>query len=254
MMIHVGSNLNHFQKTRINKRHNTKRGYDVRKYIYTMSQFEIPRWIEKSYVTDTWSKDSNWMGYIIVGNDLESKRIRIRDIVVVWCGTMLSSEWYEDMQRDLEPLGHGEAKVGRGFMRIYKSKLKRISTRYNKTIASEQVIEEIKRLTKFYKSTSEQVSLTVIGHNLGGTLALLNTYAAMRFPTLLISVISFGAPRVENITFRDEHHHRGIKALWIIIKQDLVPRIPGIVVIYTYSLRGTTSLHRYSPLHLLHRR
>ncbi|KAL7591785.1 phospholipase A1-Igamma1, chloroplastic [Lactuca sativa] len=206
----------------------TKHGYDVRKYIYAMSQFEIPRWLEKSYVTDTWSKDSNWMGYIAVSDDLESKRIGRRDIVVAWRGTVLPSEWYEDMQRDLEPLGHGEAKVERGFLSIYKSK--RMSTRYNKTSASEQVIEEIKRLTKFYKSTGEQVSLTITGHSLGGALALLNAYdAAMTFPTLPISVISFGAPRVGNIAFRDELHHRGVKALRITIKQDLVPRMPGIV-------------------------
>ncbi|CAI9264196.1 unnamed protein product [Lactuca saligna] len=205
----------------------TKHGYDVRKYIYAMSQFEIPRWLEKSYVTDTWSKDSNWMGYIAVSDDLESKRIGRRDIVVAWRGTVLPSEWYEDMQRDLEPLGHGEAKVERGFLSIYKSK--RMSTRYNKTSASEQVMEEIKRLTKFYKSTGEQVSLTITGHSLGGALALLNAYdAAMTFPTLPISVISFGAPRVGNIAFRDELHHRGVKALRITIKQDLVPRMPEL--------------------------
>ncbi|XP_023761637.1 phospholipase A1-Igamma1, chloroplastic [Lactuca sativa] len=152
------------------------------------------------------------MGYIVVGNDLESKMIEIRDIMVVWRGTMLPSKWYEEMQRDLEPLGYKEAKVERGFSRIYKSKS--ISTRYNKTSALEQVIEEIKRLTKFYKSTGEKVSVTVTGHSLDDILALLNTYAAaMRFPTLLINFISFGAPRVGNMAFRDELHHRGVKAL-----------------------------------------
>ncbi|CAH1424609.1 unnamed protein product [Lactuca virosa] len=218
-MFHVRSNLNCFQKTRIYKRHNMKHVYDVRKYIYAMSQFEIPRWLEKSYMSDTWSKDSNWMGYIDVGNDLESKRIGIRDIMVVWRGTVLPSKWYEDMQRDLEPLGHEEAKVERGFLRIHKSK--RIYTRYNKTNASELVIEEIKRLTKFYKSIGEQVSLTLTGHSLGGTLTLQNAYAAMRFPTLLINVISFGLgdtlalqnAYVGNIAFRDELHHGGVKAL-----------------------------------------
>ncbi|KAI3680969.1 hypothetical protein L6452_35749 [Arctium lappa] len=206
----------------------TKHGYDVSKYLYAMSQFEIPRWLEKSYVADTWSKDSNWMGYVAVSDDVESRRIGRRDIVVSWRGTVLPSEWYEDMQRDLEPLGHGEAKVERGFLSIYKSKS--ISTRYNKKSASEQVMEEVKRLITLYKEKGEEISLTITGHSLGGALALLNAYeAAMTFPTLPISVISFGAPRVGNIAFRDELHHKGVKALRVTIKQDLVPRMPGIV-------------------------
>ncbi|KAK9064335.1 hypothetical protein SSX86_015715 [Deinandra increscens subsp. villosa] len=206
----------------------TKHGYDVSKYIYAMSQYEIPRWLEKSYVADTWSKDSNWMGYVAVSDDVESKRIGRRDIAVAWRGTVLPSEWYEDMQRDLEPLGYGEAMVERGFLSIYKSK--RMTTRYNKTSASDQVMEEVKRLLKFYKEKGEQVSLTITGHSLGGALALLNAYeASLMFPTLPISVISFGAPRVGNIAFRDELHHKGVKALRVTIKQDLVPRMPGIV-------------------------
>ncbi|XP_071698735.1 phospholipase A1-Igamma1, chloroplastic [Rutidosis leptorrhynchoides] len=205
-----------------------KHGYDVKRYIYAMSQYEIPRWLEKSYVADTWSKDSNWMGYVAVSDDVESKRIGRRDIVVVWRGTVLPSEWYEDMQRDLEPLGHGEAMVERGFLSIYKSK--RVSTRYNKTSASEQVMEEVSRLMKLYNEKGENVSLTITGHSLGGALALLTAYeASMMFPTLPISVISFGAPRVGNIAFRDELHHKGVKALRVTIKQDLVPRMPGIV-------------------------
>ncbi|KAD7117825.1 hypothetical protein R6Q59_005152 [Mikania micrantha] len=206
----------------------TKHGYEVSRYIYAMSQYEISRWLEKSYVADTWSKDSNWMGYVAVSDDVESRRIGRRDVVVAWRGTVLSSEWYEDMQQDLEPLGHGEAMVERGFLNIYKSK--RASTRYNKTSASDQVMEEVKRLLKFYKEKGEQVSLTITGHSLGGALALLNAYeASIMFPTLPISVISFGAPRVGNIAFRDELHHRGVKALRVTIKQDLVPRMPGIV-------------------------
>ncbi|KAK1422795.1 hypothetical protein QVD17_18082 [Tagetes erecta] len=207
-----------------------KHGYEVSKYVYAMSQYEIGRWIEKSYVAeaDTWSKDSNWMGYVAVSDDVESRRIGRRDVVVAWRGTVLPSEWYEDMQQDLEPLGVGEAKVERGFLSIYKSR--RASTRYNKTSASDQVMEEVKRLLSVYEERGEEVSLTITGHSLGGALALLNAYeASILFPTLPISVISFGAPRVGNIAFRDELHHKGVKALRVTIKQDLVPRMPGIV-------------------------
>ncbi|THG07029.1 hypothetical protein TEA_008479 [Camellia sinensis var. sinensis] len=91
-------------------------------------------------------------------------------------------------------------------------------------------MKEVKRLVKFLKTRGEQVSLTITGHSLRGALALLNAYeAATAIPNLHISVISFGAPRVGNITFRDEIHQMGVKTLRVVVKQDLIPRMPGIV-------------------------
>ncbi|KAK2983696.1 hypothetical protein RJ640_003104 [Escallonia rubra] len=208
-----------------------KHGYNVSKYIYAMSHVEVPRWLEKSRVLENiWSKDSNWMGYVAVSDEKESKRIGRRDIVIAWRGTMAPSEWYEDLQRKLNPIGpHGEAKVEHGFLSIYTSKSD--ATRYNKSSASEQVMGEVKRLVQFYKEKGEEVSLTITGHSLGGALALLNAYeAASALPGLPISVMSFGAPRVGNIAFRDELHQKGVKILRVVVKQDLVPRMPGIVL------------------------
>ncbi|KAK3009375.1 hypothetical protein RJ639_015138 [Escallonia herrerae] len=206
-------------------------GYNVSKYIYAMSHVEVPRWLEKSHLLETaWSKDSNWMGYVAVSDNEESKRIGRRDIVVAWRGTVAPSEWYEDLQRKLDPIGpHGEAKVEHGFLSIYTAKSD--TTRYNKSSASEQVMEEVKRLVQFYKEKGEEVSLTITGHSLGGALALLNAYeAASALPGVPTSVISFGAPRVGNIAFRDELHQKGVKTLRVVVKQDLVPRMPGIVL------------------------
>ncbi|XP_057492934.1 phospholipase A1-Igamma1, chloroplastic [Actinidia eriantha] len=206
----------------------SKHGYKVSKYIYAMSHMDVPQWLERSRIAETWSKDSNWMGFVAVSGDEESNRIGRRDVVVAWRGTVAPSEWYEDVQRKLEPIGHGEAKVERGFLSMYTSKSE--ATRYNKSSASEQVMEEVKRLVEIYKGRGEEVSLTITGHSLGGALALLNAYeAANTIPNLPISVISFGAPRVGNIAFRDELHQIGVKILRVVLKQDVVPRMPGIV-------------------------
>ncbi|KAM3270278.1 phospholipase A1-Igamma1, chloroplastic [Capsicum chacoense] len=145
-----------------------------------------------------------------------------------WRGTVTPSEWYENMQKKLEPIGYKDSKVEHGFLSIYTSKSD--STRYNKSSASEQVMKELKTLVDFYKTKGEEVSLTITGHSLGGALALLNAYeSAKNFPRILISVISFAAPRVGNIAFRDELYQMGIKILRITVKQDLVPQMPGIV-------------------------
>ncbi|KAH0642030.1 hypothetical protein KY285_032892 [Solanum tuberosum] len=214
-----------FDKSGLNKS-----GYKVTKYIYAMSQIDMPQWLERSKLTYTWSKDSNWIGFVAVSDDEESRRIGRRDIVVAWRGTVTPSEWYENMQRKLESIGHMDSKVEHGFLSIYTSKCD--STRYNKSSASEQVMKELKTLVDFYKTESaEQVSLTITGHSLGGALALLNAYeSAANFPKLPISVISFAAPRVGNIAFRDELYQMGVKILRVTVKQDLVPRMPGIVL------------------------
>lgn len=205
-----------------------KNGYKVCKYIYAMSHIEMPKWLKRSNLADTWSKDSNWMGFVAVSDDEETHRIGRRDIVVAWRGTVAPSEWYEDFQRKLEPIGHGDAKVEHGFQSIYTSKNEQ--TRYNKTSASEQVMKEVIKLVKFYREKGEEVSLTITGHSLGGALALLNAYeAADTIPGLPVSVISFGAPRVGNIAFRDELHQMGVKILRMVVNQDFVPRMPGVV-------------------------
>jgi hypothetical protein len=67
------------------------------------------------------------------------------------------SEWYEDMQRKLEPFGQGDAKVEHGFLNLYTGKNE--STRYNKTSASEQAMKEVKRLVEMYREKGEEVSL-----------------------------------------------------------------------------------------------
>ncbi|CAA3025784.1 phospholipase A1-Igamma1, chloroplastic [Olea europaea var. sylvestris] len=206
----------------------TKSGYEVTKYIYAMSQIDLPQWLERSRFVDTWSKDSNWIGFVAVSDDEETRRIGRRDIAVAWRGTVAPSEWYDNMQRKLEPIGQGEAKVEYGFLSIYSSKSE--STRYNKSSASEQVMREVMKLVNYYNGRGEEVSLTITGHSLGGALGLLNAYeAAKNFPGLPISVISFAAPRVGNIAFRDELYQMGVKTLRVTIKQDVVPRMPGIV-------------------------
>lgn len=207
----------------------SKSGYKVTKYIHAMSHIDMPQWLARSRLTYTWSKDSNWIGFVAVSDDQESRRIGRRDIVVAWRGTVTPSEWYENMQRKLEPIGHMDSKVEHGFLSIYTSKSD--STRYNKSSASEQVMKELKTLVDFYKTKGEESSLTITGHSLGGALALLNAYeSAANFPKIPISVISFAAPRVGNIAFRDELYQMGVKILRITVKQDLVPRMPGIVL------------------------
>ncbi|MBA0807702.1 hypothetical protein Gohar_023491 [Gossypium harknessii] len=205
----------------------TKHGYKVTKYIYAMSHVDVPEWLERTYCT--WSKDSNWMGYVAVSGDAETARIGRRDILVAWRGTVAPTEWYTDLKTRLQRLGKTNIKVQRGFLSIYSSKGD--FSRYNKLSASEQVKEEIQKLVSFFRDRGEEVSLTICGHSLGGALALLNAYdAATCVPHLFINVISFGAPRVGNIHFKEKLKELGVKTLRVVVKQDIVPKLPGFIL------------------------
>ncbi|KAF2530719.1 hypothetical protein F2Q70_00030481 [Brassica cretica] len=214
----------------------TRHGYKVTKYIYAMSHVDVPQWFLSSSLGVTWSKDSNWMGFVAVSGDRESLRIGRRDIVVAWRGTVTPTEWFMDLRTSKEPFDceseHGKrvVKVQSGFFSIYNSKSE--LARYNKESASEQTMEEVKRLVKFFKERGEEVSLTITGHSLGGALALMNAYEAARdVPELSgnVSVISFGAPRVGNLAFKERLNSLGVKVLRVVNKQDIVPKLPGIV-------------------------
>jgi hypothetical protein len=120
----------------------TKHGYKVTKYIYAMSHVDVPRWFERSFLGEMWSKDSNWMGYIAVSDDEESARIGRRDIIMAWRGIVAPTEWFMDLKTRQERIDddqqNGNIKVEHGFLHIYRSKSE--LTRYNKLSASEQVI------------------------------------------------------------------------------------------------------------------
>ena len=193
-----------------------------------MSHVDVPSWFVRSHLGETWSNDSNWMGYVVVNNDEESKRIGRRDIVMAWRGTIAPTEWFTDLKAMLKRIRDGKIKVQHGFCSIYKSK--RESTRYNKLSAFEQVMEEVNRLIKFYKAKGEEISFTITRHSLGGALALLNAYEAeTSIPGLPISVISFGAPRVGNLAFKEKLDEMGVKTLCIVVKQDIVPKFPRFI-------------------------
>ncbi|CAL1402988.1 unnamed protein product [Linum trigynum] len=208
-----------------------KHGYTTAtRYIYAMSHVDVPNWLART--STTWSRDSNWMGYVAVSDDAESKRIGRRDIVVVWRGTVAPSEWFSDLKARLVRVNDAVrvVKVQEGFLSVYKSKAEH--TRYNKSSASEQVIEELIKLVRTYREKGEEeISITITGHSLGGALSLLTAYeAACLIPDVYISAITFGAPRVGNLAFREKMKELGVKVLRIEVEEDIVPNLPGIVM------------------------
>lgn len=210
-------------------------GYAVTRYIYATSHIDLPRWLVLPFVhsKSRWCDESNWMGFVAVSGDAESRRIGCRDIAVAWRGTVSAAEWIEDLQARLVPLPGSPdqegARVEQGFLSLYTSRSD--SSKFTRSSASEQVMREIRRLVEFYKNKGETVSVTITGHSLGGAIALLNAAeSAANLPSdVSVTVISFGAPRVGNEVFGEMLKKRKVKVLRVASKQDLVPKVPGVV-------------------------
>ncbi|KAH9299269.1 hypothetical protein KI387_030951 [Taxus chinensis] len=221
-------------------------GYKVTKYIYATPTTQIPEWLAKIVPPPLkpTKKSSNWIGFVGVSDDLEeTKRLGRRDIVIAWRGTITPCEWAENLKTDLKALnlmpfqpglynssGSNQRglcpKVENGFLSLYTN-----SSKSSSKSASDQVMEEVQRLVELYKG--EELSITVTGHSLGASLALLSAYQIRESllasnHNIPVTVFSFGGPRVGNLDFKERMEEIGVKTLRIVNTHDLIPKMPGI--------------------------
>ncbi|XP_027337144.1 phospholipase A(1) DAD1, chloroplastic-like [Abrus precatorius] len=208
-------------------------GYRLTKNLRVTCGIHIPTWMNKMF---KWTcTQSCWIGYVaICEHKNEITRLGRRDIVIAFRGTATCLEWLENLRATLTHLpNHVEEEeeedsvspmVQKGFLSLYTSK--------TTTHASlqEMVREEIGRVIQTY--TNEPLSLTLTGHSLGAALAILSAYdiTATFNDAPMVTVVSFGGPRVGNESFRKQLEQRGIKILRIVNSDDVVTRVPGFVV------------------------
>ncbi|KAK7350449.1 hypothetical protein VNO77_09102 [Canavalia gladiata] len=208
----------------------TNYGYRLSKNLRVTCGIHVPTWINKMF---RWNcTRSSWIGYVaICERKKEIIRLGRRDIVIAFRGTITCLEWLENLRATLTYLpGHVEAEesigpmVQKGFLSLYTSK----TTTHGSL--QEMVREEIERVMKTY--TNEPLSLTLTGHSLGAALAILSAYdiTATFKNAPMITVVSFGGPRVGNESFRKQLEQNGIKILRIVNSDDVVTKVPGFVV------------------------
>ncbi|KAG0464777.1 hypothetical protein HPP92_018941 [Vanilla planifolia] len=204
-------------------------GYVVTEYVYATSHVHLPNWLVRSFFPSLWSNDSNWMGFVAVSGDAESRRIGCRDIVVAWRGTVCPAEWIEDLKTSSNSSPRTRRRPRRAWLSQHLQ-LPGQTSHFTRSSASEQVMPELLRLVELYKKKGEEVSVTITGHSLGGALALLNAAEAGSLlpKDVAVKVISFGAPRVGNEEFGDMLRRDGVKILRMVTKQDVVPKMPGL--------------------------
>ncbi|XP_047313025.1 phospholipase A1-IIbeta-like [Impatiens glandulifera] len=207
-----------------------KKNYTITKYLYTTAAFA------------PFNKDTNWMGYVAVSTDQETKEAGRRDIVVAWRGTNEESEWlnnvgilqqpaseiFGDIGEDDIPSVHG------GFYLIYTSN--NSDSTFSKISVRDQVLKEVSRLVSIYKN--ETISVVVTGHSLGGALTTLNAIDIARnvfknqdedSNSNLVTAFAFASPRIGGPMLRDSAASlKNLHILRIENKPDSVPDFPNI--------------------------
>ncbi|TMW97032.1 hypothetical protein EJD97_006344 [Solanum chilense] len=215
--------------------------YRVTKYFYGTSSIPLPNaFITKSLSREAWSKESNFIGYIVVATDEGKVSLGRRDIVIAWRGTIQTLEWVNDLQSLLIPGpqvfrkgGLTQPLVHHGFYNIYTSES--VRSKFNQASARDQVLKEVKRLVEEYKD--DEVSITVAGHSLGASLATLNavdiaynginkTSSGKEFP---VTAFVFASLKVGDINFVNTFNklkHLHIMRIHNLL--DVVPKYPPI--------------------------
>ncbi|KAJ4954709.1 hypothetical protein NE237_011492 [Protea cynaroides] len=209
------------------------RSYRVTKSLYATSSLRLPSWVDDLAPDLGWmTQRSSSVGYVAVCEDeREISRMGRRNIIIALRGTATCLEWAENVRDILVQVSGGDnsepnqaAKVQCGFLSLYKT------PGSNMPSLAKSVIDEIRRLMELYKG--ETLSITVTGHSLGASLALLAadelSTSAPDMPP--IAVFSFGGPRVGNRAFADRISKNGVKVLRIANSQDVITRVPGMFV------------------------
>ncbi|XP_066368032.1 phospholipase A1-II 7-like [Miscanthus floridulus] len=223
--------------------------YTITKFIYATSALPVPEAFLllplPDLLPESWSRESNWMGYVAVATDEGVAALGRRDILVAWRGTMRSLEWVNDF--DFTPVSaapvlgsaaaaNPAALVHRGFLSVYRSS--NPDSKYNQTSARDQVLAEVSRLMALYKD--EVTSITVTGHSLGASLATLNAVdlaangvnappAGSSQPPCPVTAFVFASPRVGDGNFKTAFaSFPDLRALHVKNAGDIVPTYPPL--------------------------
>nr|GMD89507.1 phospholipase A1-II 1-like [Ipomoea batatas] len=177
--------------------------YEVTKYFYAPStiQFGATGYNVRPVQRDAVLKESNWNGYVAVATDEGKVALGRRDILIAWRGTMRPSEWNENFTFWFvkAPLFFGQdsdPQVHKGWYDMYTTINQ--DSQLNQKSARDQIRGEVERLVELYKG--EEISITVIGHSLGSSMATLNATDLAANPInnnkdILVTAFLYASPK-----------------------------------------------------------
>ncbi|XP_027345980.1 phospholipase A1-IIdelta [Abrus precatorius] len=234
--------------------------YDVVSFLYATAKVSVPEaFLLHSLSRESWDRESNWIGYIAVTSDEQSKSLGRREIYVVWRGTTRNMEWIDVFgaapesatrllsSTSLSQLKHGKnhgsssssdeeddektPKVMKGWLTIYTSEDPK--SPFNKTSARTQFLNKVKHLLELYKD--ESPSVLFMGHSLGASLSILSAFDLVEngVTNVPVTAFVFGSPQVGNKAFNERFKKfPNLKVLHVRNVIDLIPHYPGKLLGY----------------------
>ncbi|XP_020243990.1 LOW QUALITY PROTEIN: phospholipase A1-II 5-like [Asparagus officinalis] len=219
--------------------------YSVADFLYATSDLGLPIAFLFSLSRESWSMESNWIGYIAVSSDSAAVANGRREIYVVWRGTIRDLEWADVIKPELvsiQPiLSTEDEKVMKGWFTMYTSS--DAKSPFNKLSARDQLLSRVKTLVELY--SGENLSIVCVGHSLGASLAILSAFDIVEsglskisngknhFP---VAAIVFGSPQVGNKAFNDKLENLpNLSVLHVKNKIDLIPLYPSGLLGYVYT-------------------
>ncbi|CAK9165357.1 unnamed protein product [Ilex paraguariensis] len=204
--------------------------YEVTKYIYATPDIKIP--------SQNSAMCGRWIGYVAVSSSNERRRIGRRDIVITFRGTVTNPEWIANLMSSLTPARldphnpRPHVMVETGFLSLYASD--ESGSKFGLGSCREQLLSEVSRLLNKYKG--EEMSITLAGHSMGSSLALLLAYDIAELGLnrhafdreIPITVFSFGGRRVGNSSFKERCEELGVNVLRIVNVNDPITKLPGV--------------------------
>ncbi|KAI3459743.1 hypothetical protein Pfo_016406 [Paulownia fortunei] len=217
-------------------------GYEVTKYIYaTAPDINIP------IQTGAGCSGARWIGYVAASSDKKVSILGRRDIVITFRGTVTNPEWIANLMSSLTPAQldphdpRPDVKVEAGFLSLYTSN--ESASKFGLGSCREQLLSEVSRLLNKHKD--EEISITLAGHSMGSSLALLLAYdiaeLGLNRPNgsgkeIPVTAFSFGGPRVGNSSFKERCEELGVKVLRVVNVNDPITKLPG--VLFNENFRG----------------
>ncbi|XP_057792358.1 phospholipase A1-IIdelta-like [Salvia miltiorrhiza] len=226
--------------------------YQVSCFLYATAKVSVAEAVFlHSLSRQAWDRESNWIGYIAVTTDAATAALGRREIYVVWRGTSRNYEWINVLgatpQSAAQLLAGADAaaagssssdedgenvpKVMSGWMTIYVSSDPNSS--FTKLSARSQLQTKIAQLRELYNE--DRLSITLTGHSLGASLAILAAFDLVEngVRDIPVAAVVFGSPQVGDKAFRDRvAGYPNLKILHVKNKIDLIPLYPSAILGY----------------------